>query len=507
MPYTVKSGDTLGAIAAQLGVANWQDLFVNDTQAGDTDPTKLAVGAVIYTPEEGAGGTGGPAAEDGSDSPAGQDGNVEVTQDTTTVFDNAQGVSAASGETTAEAEQQSQQGVGGAGQDPETALTILTGQEMFWSFDERTGKWYVNYGLPNSNMVAVFEADPDQMDALFGEGIRPVRYEGMAAGIEGLLNLPGRVFSGNIAEMAGEGSFEEEVAKATALALDNGLLPEWASQDKAAMDIVYLAQVEGKSAEWTMDQLSNLPSFKQRFPGLDKFRAGQNLTITEAVTGFLEFEAGLKQVLTGVGESAEALHPTMTAALMDKGYSLEVLSEAVGTLKRMKDFAPAMDAFNQILVDQGMDPISTRSEFFQFLRRQAPAEYYDIYEASSVQEAANLAGLGDVFDAGDAMRAALSGDHTRESATAALQQQAQLLLRLRNEVDVGKFGLDHEELIDIGLGMPTRSGRTEAEVNDSINRAIETARGALQQRARPFTGFTQTGTPQAASLSNLRQTS
>jgi hypothetical protein len=86
-----------------------------------------------------------------------------------------------------------------------------------------------------------------------------------------------------------------------------------------------------------------------------------------------------------------------------------------------------------------------------------------------------------------------------------MQQAAKLLLRMRHEVDTGKFGLDHEELIDISLGQPARSGRSTAEIHDSINRAVASAQGSLKRRARSFQSFDAAGTPQAASLRRARQ--
>lgn len=395
--------------------------------------------------------------------------------------------------------------IGSGGIDPQSQLHILSGNRVTWYYDDASGKWYVGYGLPNSRREMIFEADPDQMDALFGAGQRPTSFHRMR--FQALLSQERTTFAGNIAEMQGEGSFEDEVAKVIALALDDGRLPEWAEGDGAALDIIFIAQAEGKSADWTLTQLAKLPSFQQRFPGIQQFRQDHNLTLGEAVTGFLQFEAGVKSALDSAGFNGAAMHQTMVAALMGKGYSLNVVADSISTFKRMKDFAPALEAFNQILSAEGMPTISTQADFFQFMRGEAPAEVYQLYEASSIQEAAVQAGLGDIFTAPDAIRAALATDQTLTSATKAMQQAATLLLRLRNEVDVGKFDLDQDELIDISLGMAPRSGRTEADISDSINRAVSTAQGFLQQRARPFIGFTSQGTPQAASLSNARQQS
>jgi hypothetical protein len=76
---------------------------------------------------------------------------------------------------------------------------------MKWFFDASSGKWYVEYGLPNSNRNVFFEADPDQMDALFGKGMRPDQYTKTT--LKNLGARDGSTFAGNISEVEGKGTF------------------------------------------------------------------------------------------------------------------------------------------------------------------------------------------------------------------------------------------------------------------------------------------------------------
>lgn len=400
-------------------------------------------------------------------------------------------------------EDQAETGVGGGGPDEETQLTILTGKEMEWFYDRGAGKWFVQYGLPDSNRTIVFEADPDQMDALFGKGLRPTNYRLIST--KTLLARDLVTFGGNIAEVEGNGSFEDGVTKVKAIALDNGKLPSWMDDDGEAMDIIYLAQTEGKSNEWIMEQFSKLPTFKARFPNIEKLMKSGNLTLTEAVSGFLEYEAGIKQAVAAMGQDADAINPTVVGGLMERGYNLKSATEALTVYRRMEDFAPALESFNAILAANDLDPITSTQGWYDFLQGNAPAEFYDIYEASSIQEAATQAGLGDLFSADDAIDAALQGNFTLENATAGMQKAAQLLLRMRSEVATAEYGLDAEDLIDLSLGVKPSSGKSEAEIFEAVNRATLNARAQLQKRARPYSSFTADGVPQSVSLSKLRQ--
>src|SRR5690606_26176440 len=199
--------------------------------------------------------------------------------------------------------------------------------------------------------------------------------------------------------------------------------------------------------------------------------------------------------------------PDVIGGLLGRGWSLQDTLHAMQNFKRQQDFAPALDAFNQILAAKGMAPLSTQQELFDFMDGKAPAEYYDIYEASSVAEAATQAGLGDIFSAQDAINAALAGDFDRGSAMESMQKAAQLLLRLRSEVATKKYGITQDELIDISLGMAPSSGRSEVEVFEAVNRATLEAQARLKDRVRPYQGFTPQGRVQAQSLSALRNES
>jgi hypothetical protein len=384
----------------------------------------------------------------------------------------------------------------------EVGLTILTGDEMKWFRDRGTGKWYVEYGLPNSNKTVVFEADPDQLDMLFGEGFRPKDFQ--ETSFSALVGREAVTFAGNISQMEGTGKFEDEVSRVASLALDAGELPAWAAEDGVVMDLLYIANSEEKSEEWLVNQIAKTKGFKERFPGLTKFQEENNLDLQDAITGFLEYETGIKSSLKSLGLDA-SVTPAMVGDLMSAGHSLTTVNMTVEGYRRMEQFAPAMASFNQVLAQQGFDPLEDTQDLLDFVTGKSSAELYDIYEASSIQEAATAAGLGAVFSVDDAVSAASSGTFDLESATAGMRKAAELLLRLRNEVDVGKYGLNHEELIDISLGTIPRSGRPESEIMESVNRAVLSAQGSLQKKAKPFQSFSQTGTPQAASLREARR--
>ena len=401
-------------------------------------------------------------------------------------------------------EEKKQGGIGGMGPDEDTALTILSGKKTEWFFDPDTGMWYIAYVLPATGRRYVFEATPKQMKALFGKGKRPRDYETIS--FKKLMARDDVTFGGDIAEMEGEGSIEKEIERVLAMARDEGTLPDWAKNNAKAQEMLYLSVAEEKSTEWLLNQWSTLSAFKQRYAGLENFTA-LGLDLIDALSAYHQYEMGLKEIVKGAGLDPETVTPLRIKQLTTQGHSLDVVAQSVSIWKRMRAHAPALKAFNNILMSQGKQGMNGKA-MYKFLKGEAPADVYDIYEAASLREAATQFGLKDLFSAQDAMRVALQtpGMATLESASEAMRNAADLLLRMRHEVDVQKFGITHEELIDMSLGVAPRTGRSEAEIQEAVNRAMQSAAAWISRsRSQPYRGFSDTGTPQARSLGSLRQ--
>ena len=383
-------------------------------------------------------------------------------------------------------------------------LTILYGRKQQWYFDPRTNKHYVSYGLPNSDRHFFFEAEKDQIDALFGQGNVPNNVERTTLGE--LTSRQNFVFGGNVGEMEGTGSFEQQYQRAVEIGLDTDGLPDWVKSDQTAMDIVFIAQAEGKTNTWVIEQISKLNSFKQRFPNIDKLKS-LNMSTEDAVGAFLEYEGNLKTLTRQFGADEATVTPDVVGSLMSQGYSMEHVNTTFSTFKRMKDYQPALQAFNEVLVAQGQ-PFMTPEDQFEFLQGNAPQEIYDIYESSSFREEAVAAGLGDALTASKAIDLALQtpGVTSQEQVAAGMREAAQMALRMRSQIDLSEFGLDIDDIIDVSLGAAPRSGKLLSEVTEGLQRALAQGKAFVnEKRANPFTGFSQQGIAQQQSLGTLRQ--
>ena len=388
--------------------------------------------------------------------------------------------------------------VGGKSDD---TVGILTSKSMKWHFDPNTGKWFVSYGLPSGRRVA-FEASGTQLDKIFGEGFRPDAYETLED-TASFLAQDGMTYGGNISEMEGSGSFEAEIARVTALALDEGMLPDWAKQDPAVMDIIFIAQSEGKSTDWVIEEISKLPSFAERFPNISAL-TDTGLNIVDAVTGFLEMEKGIKAMITREGGDPISVTPEMVGGLIAQGHSLTDVEHVFRTFDHMSKNQGALDAFNDVLAARGMQPLTAEQQF-EFMEGSAPAELYDIWEETSLHRAAEDAGLSIGVDAAIDLAKRTEGLTSYEGALEGLSAAARNLLQFRTEIGLEQYGLNEQDLIDLSLNLAPSSGTSQADIARGIERAVSAAR-AQKDRARvnPFKRFTDQGVPEAASLSGTR---
>jgi hypothetical protein len=166
--------------------------------------------------------------------------------------------------------------------------------------------------------------------------------------------------------------------------------------------------------------------------------------------------------------------------------SAKTIQTTYDVFERFEENREALSAFQEILSYRGI-PTLTSEGMFDFLSGQADDEIYEIYAESSVLEAGEAAGLGDVLSAGDAGAIVdfLGPDVPFKEAFEGMSQAARLVLQFRREIDLGT--LDPDDLIDLSLGVAPRSGRNQADIAQEMERSLSSARAFLQNKVRPRT--------------------
>mgnify|MGYP001347669408 CR=1 FL=1 len=105
---------------------------------------------------------------------------------------------------------------------------------------------------------------------------------------------------------------------------------------------------------------------------------------------------------------------------------------------------------------------------------QQIGEIYDLYEASSITEQASKLNL-DNLSVEEALEIAKNtpGQLTNQQVSSALQSAAQSLLKFREYIDLGSYGLDADQVINLSLGYKEPGGMTEIEMASAMSRIIQ----------------------------------
>lgn len=399
---------------------------------------------------------------------------------------------------------QSKDTQGRGNQDPENDLQIMGGPHKWYR--TKDGDWYVAYQAPGNQWI-YFEVSDDEMDRIFGDGIRPHSSKVTVIGSEkDLLKLGNYHFGGTVAEVTGDGNFLNEANKALERALAEGKLPDWLDMQASQqiMGLVYVYMSQDKSEEWLIEQIAKTNAFQKRYAGIEHFR-DQGMSWIEAVASYREYENSLKMLYQKRGIK-QNVTPDLVKKLLDKGHSIDDVAFVYDSFDLLERNAQAFKAFNDILRAQGRKTLSKRDQL-AFLQGHAPKELYELWEQFSVLHAAREAGIGKYMSVQEAIRLAekTAGIQSMETISTGMQRAAALALRYRAQIDVKKYGLTADDLIDMSMGLKPRSGRSVAELEQIMQRISAEAEGFLRQQASPYIGFSEEGRPGAASLGASRR--
>jgi hypothetical protein len=170
----------------------------------------------------------------------------------------------------------------------------------------------------------------------------------------------------------------------------------------------------------------------------------------------------------------------------------------------MEKNAGALAAFNEILVARGQAPLGD-DDMFEFMAGNAPKDLYDIWEETSLHRAATDAGFGIGVQGAIDLARRTEGLTSYEAAYEGLQDAAAKALLYRTEMDLGRYNINEQDLIDASLGLAPSSGVSASELTRNLQRAFLSAKATREAaRVNPFTGFAADGTPAQQSLARSR---
>jgi len=356
-----------------------------------------------------------------------------------------------------------------------------------------TGDTYaIEYELTSGRKI-YYLASKSELDSIFGDGAKPsqvtnVNWADFKSNNE-------RFFGGAAAEIIGTNdNFATRVTRVIESGGTNDLpLPDFVKNNQDLLDIFFLAVAEGKSQTWLLKEMSKVQAFKDEFPGIDTIYA-QTQDWEEAVNTWNQFSSEVVKLNTRYGETVDV--SDLVSAAVEKGYTIQDIQKTYEIFENAERNSDFLTAFQEIInADSDVQfDVTTPEGIVDFFEGKAPTEIYDLYEASSIQQQATRFDLG--VDAEGAIQLALQtpGQITPQNIAQSLQQAAIQIARFREDIDMGRYGLTEQVLINSALGVKT-PGISDIEIQDIFSRIFQENQ-ALQnkqefifnEQASPFRG-------------------
>ena len=340
----------------------------------------------------------------------------------------------------------------------------------------------IEYTLDSGRKI-YYLASKAELDSMFGEGVVPPSVTSITW--SDFSDDSERYFGGAASEVIGtDDSFSTIVTRTIQAGGTKELaLPEFVKDDKDLLDIFFVAVLEGKSQSWLLKEFSKIQAFKNEFPGIDTLFSQSN-DWEQAVNDWNNLNSEINRLNTRYNEKVDS--SKLVEAAIKKGYTIEDIAATYDIFERAEQNKGFLTAFQAIIdADPNVNfKLTDAQGIVDFYEGKAPTEVYDLYEAASIQEQGTKFSLG--IDADQAIQMALAtpGQILPENIAASLQEAAIQIARVREDIDIGKYNLSEQAIINTALGLKT-PGISDIEIADAMSSIFQENK-ALQE-TDPFT--------------------
>jgi len=246
--------------------------------------------------------------------------------------------------------------------------------------------------------------------------------------------------------------------------------------------IFFLAVAEGKSQTWLLKEMAKVQAFKDEFPGIDKLYA-QTQDWEQAINSWNAYSSEIVKLNQRYGETVVV--EDLVSAAVDKGYNIQDIQKTYEIFEKAEQNSDFLTAFQSIIdADEDVDfQLTTAQGIVDFFEGKAPTEIYDLYEASSIQEQSTRFELGINADAAIQMALQTPGQITPQNIAQSLQNAAIQIAQFREDLDLNRYGLTEQALVNSALGIKT-PGITDIQIQDAFSKIFQENQ-ALQNK-QPF---------------------
>lgn len=364
------------------------------------------------------------------------------------------------------------------------------------------GTWYKISGYPgisgdayaieytlDSGRKIYYLASESELNSMFGEGQKP-----SGATVETWSNFStkdDRYFGGAASEIIGnDTNFSTRVTQVIQSGGTNEIpLPDFVKDDEDLLDIFFVAIAEGKSESWLLKEFSKVQAFKDEYPGIDEFYKQTNDWKT-AINSWNNYNTEIQKLNVRYGETVD--NSDLVEAAVKKGYTIEDIQKTYEIFEQAERNSDFLTAFQSIIDEtDGVNfDVTSAQGIVEFFEGKAPTEIYDIYEAASIQEQATRFELGINAESAIQLALATPGQVTQQNIASSLQSAAIQIARVREDINLGRYGLTEQALVNAALGIKT-PGISEIEIQDAMSRIFQ--ENQELQKTTPFNLNDQNG--------------
>ena len=331
--------------------------------------------------------------------------------------------------------------------------------------------YFVEYTLPGGTKIFYY-ADRKDLDGL--EGIGAGQEPPIIATVSYNEFKQGRISGGSISDVVGTNQhYSTRVERTLMSPTGDLLLPDWASNDLEIKDMFYIAIAENWTDAKFLKQMAKTNAFQERYPAFNDMLSLTGGAYDRALANYQEYEENIRVLNNRYGETANV--QDLAAEAIKKGFTVDDLKETYDIFERAEKNASTLTSFQNVIEAAGLAfDVTSPQGIVDFFKGTAPTEIYDIYEASSISEQAAKLDLSDL-SVEEALEIAKNtpGQLTDQQVSASLQSAAQMITRYREYVDLGKYGLDPDTIINLSLGYREPGGLTEMELSGIVSRIIK----------------------------------
>lgn len=418
MAYTVKRGDSLSTIAANLGIP-WRELYEANRDLIGSNPNVIRVGMELAVPGQEDVKKDEPAAtDDGVTSEIPPGGRLIEVPDA--------------------------EGADGAG-------------------------FYVVWEW-NGVQMAFWAGDKERMVELFGDDFRgefssTSKMTQAQFDSQDIISAPSMTIDSQLGRTE---QFQSQMEREIRAARGEDL-PAWIRNDRRAMFVMAQGMAQGWSPGRTWQELAQTDGFQQRFPAWDRYR-NDNMTVEQAKDAYLRDEDELRRTLRTY-VPPDRLTTDYLGSVMSNGWTARTAANVMDGAQALRAQPEGLATANAVLRARGVRDENGRivtldeKAWMNVMAGNASPEIIETLNEAAAASALVQAGLEDTdIQLVMSLVDDVSQIRSVEDFSAIASNLSVQLIQNARDIDFSRYGIEEDDLVAAAFGRESPTGKSTGEV-------------------------------------------